>query len=111
MRHGCGCGIFEPSFENEKRARDWKRQAADARETAERWLRNAERWEEIAKRLAACGTDCEACDGRGYFDFMGDGRTEYETCNGCQGYGVTEGVTCADHDEAKGDAGIVTLDG
>lgn len=96
---GCACGIIEASYDNERDAANYARMARERRADAERMLEQAERFEEKAKRLNNGGEECEACDGVGAFDFMGDGRTEWEPCRECDGFGVTRALTCGDHSD------------
>lgn len=97
---GCACGIIEASYDNERDAANYARMAREYRADAERRLKQAERFEEKAKRLNNGGEECEACEGVGVFpDFMGDGRTEWEPCRECDGFGVTRALTCGDHSD------------
>lgn len=96
---GCACGIIEASYDNERDASNYSRMARERRADAERMIADAERFEEKAKRLNNGGVECEPCEGRGAYDFMGDGCTEWEPCKECDGFGITRALTCADHSD------------
>lgn len=96
---GCACGIIEASLENERSAAIYSRQAREYRADAERRIAQAERMEEKARRFNGGGAECESCDGVGAHDFMGDGMTEWEICDKCEGFGVTRALKCGDHSD------------
>lgn len=107
-RIGCGCGIIEPHWHDERQGNSYAAKAREARDTAARWLENAERWEEISRRYLGGGKDCTPCDNAGGWQTPGGfdgpaGVSGWEVCSACEGFGVTRALTCYDHSEhAKG---------
>ena len=102
MNLGCGCGIIEPSDDGLASARGLMRDAKQMEKEMEALERRIALYKEKARRYFGGGMECDACEGGGGFDTPGDwdgpmGVSGWETCVECDGYGVTDALTCADH--------------